>query len=152
MAVKTETKPLEYYLGLEYSLDIIADPDGGYVAIFPDLLGCMTQGETLEETIEMANEARELWLECEYDTDPNDIPLPSYPIDYSGKLNVKIPKLLHQLLIDAAERDNVSLDQYVTMLLTRGESEDRVLLRDAQARQYARERASQKQGASCTRK
>ena len=146
MAVKTETKPLEYYLGLEYSLDIIADPDGGYVAIFPDLLGCMTQGETLEETIEMANEARELWLECEYDTDPNDIPLPSYPIDYSGKLNVKIPKLLHQLLIDAAERDNVSLDQYVTMLLTRGEAEDRVLLQSAQTRQYARERTSQKAG------
>lgn len=139
-----ETKPLDYYLDLEYPINVIADPDGGYVAIFPDLPGCMTQGETLEETIEMANEARELWLECEYDTDPNDIPLPSYPIDYSGKLNVRIPKSLHQLLIDAAERDNVSLDQYVTMLLTRGEAEDRGLLQTAQVRQYARERASQK--------
>ena len=103
----------------------------------------MTQGETLEETIEMANEARELWLECEYDTDPNNIPLPSYPIDYSGKLNIRIPKLLHQLLLDAAERDDVSLDQYVTMLLTRGEAEDRILLQTAQARQYTRERAAQ---------
>ena len=128
---------------MEYPLNIIADPDGGYVAIFPDLPGCMTQGETLEETIEMANEARELWLECEYDTDPNDIPLPSYPIDYSGKLNVRIPKLLHQLLLDAAERDDVSLDQYITMLLTRGEAEDRAMLQVAQARQYARERAAQ---------
>ncbi len=138
-----ETKPLDYYLGLEYPLNIIADPDGGYVAIFPDLPGCMTQGETLEETIEMANDARMGWLECEYDTDPNDIPLPSYPIDYSGKLNVRIPKLLHQLLIDAGERDGVNLDQYVTMLLTRGEAEDRALLQAAQARQYARERAAQ---------
>ena len=138
-----ETKPLDYYLGLEYPLNIIADPDGGYVAIFPDLPGCMTQGETLEETIEMANDARMGWLECEYDTDPNDIPLPSHPIDYSGKLNVRIPKLLHQLLIDAVERDGVNLDQYVTMLLTRGEAEDRALLQAAQARQYARERAAQ---------
>ena len=142
--VTTETKPLDYYLGLEYPIDIIADPDGGYVAVFPDLPGCMTQGETLEEVIHMAKEARELWLDCEYDTDPNDIPMPSYPIDYSGKLNVRIPKLLHQLLIDAAERDEISLDQYVTMLLTRGEAEDRVLLHAAQTRQYALERAAQK--------
>ena len=140
----TETKPLDYYLSLEYPIDIIADPDGGYVAVFPDLPGCMTQGETLEEVIYMAKEARELWIECEYDTDPNDIPMPSYPIDYSGKLNVRIPKLLHQLLIDAAERDEISLDQYVTMLLTRGEAEDRVLLHAAQTCQYALERAAQK--------
>ena len=139
----SETKPLDYYFSLEYPLNIIADPDGGYVAIFPDLPGCMTQGETLEETIGMANDARMGWLECEYDADPNDIPLPSYPIDYSGKLNVRIPKLLHQLLLDAAERDDVSLDQYITMLLTRGEAEDRAMLQVAQARQYARERAAQ---------
>ena len=138
----TATKPLEYYLNLEYPLNIIADPDGGYVVVFPDLPGCLTQGDTLEEVIAMAKEARELWLECEYDTDSNNIPLPSYPIDYSGKLNLRIPKLLHQLLIDAAERDGVALDQYATMLLTRGEAEDRALLQAAQERQYARERAN----------
>ena len=137
----TETKSLEYYLGLEYSIEIIADPDGGYVALFPDLPGCGTQGETLEETIAMAKEARELWLECEYDADPSRIPLPSYPPDYRGKFNVRIPRSLHHLLVDAAERDGVSLNQYVVMLLTRGEAEDRALLREAQARQYARERA-----------
>ena len=136
----SETKPLEYYLGLEYSIDIIADPDGGYAALFPDLPGCGTQGETLEEAIAMAKEVRELWLECEYDTDPNNIPLPSYPPDYSGKFNVRIPRSLHHLLADAAERDGVSLNQYVVTLLARGEAEDRVLLREAQARQYARER------------
>ena len=135
------TKPLEYYINLEYPLNLIADPDGGYVVVFPDLPGCLTQGDTPEEAIAMAKEARELWLECEYDTDPNNIPMPSYPIDYSGKLNLRIPKLLHQLLIDAAERDGVTLDQYATMLLTRGEAEDRTLLQAAQARQYARERA-----------
>ena len=138
----TTTKPLEYYLNLEYPLNIIADPGGGYVVVFPDLPGCLTQGETLEEAIAMAKEACELWLECEYDTDPNNIPLPSYPIDYSGRLNLRIPKLLHQLLIDAAERDGVTLDQYATMLLTRGEAEDRALLQAAQERQYARERAN----------
>ena len=89
----------------------------------------------------MAKEARELWLECEYDVDPGRIPLPSYPPEYSGKFNVRIPKSLHQLLIDAAERDGVSLNQYVVMLLSRGEAEDRALLKASQTRQYARDRA-----------
>ena len=144
----TETKPLDYYLGLEYPLNIIADPDGGYVAIFPDLPGCMTQGETLEEVIYMAKEARELWVECEYDTDPNDIPMPSYPVEYSGRFNVRIPKSLHHLLADAAERDGASLNQYVVMLLARGEAEDRALLQSAQAKSLADERASQQTNAA----
>ena len=144
----TETKPLDYYLSLEYPIDIIADPDGGYVAVFPDLPGCMTQGETLEEVIYMAKEARELWLECEYDTDPNDIPMPSYPVEYSGRFNVRIPKSLHHLLADAAERDGASLNQYVVMLLARGEAEDRALLQSAQAKSLAGERASQQTNAA----
>lgn len=141
----TDRKPLEYYLGLEYPFDVIADPDGGYVIVFPDLQGCMTQVETLDEIPYMVEDVLTGWLECEYDRDPDDIPLPSYPVEYSGKFNVRIPKSLHQLLVDAAERDGVSLNQYVTMLLTRGEAEDRTLLQTAQARQYARERASQEQ-------
>ena len=144
----TESNPLEYYQGLEYSLNIIADPDGGYVAVFPDLPGCMTQGETLEEAIEMAQDARIGWLECEYDTDPNDIPMPSYPVEYSGRFNVRIPKSLHHLLADAAERDGVSLNQYVVMLLARGEAEDRSLLQAAQAKSLAEERAHQQPGAA----
>ncbi len=143
-----ETKPLEYYQGLEYSLNIIADPDGGYVAVFPDLPGCMTQGETLEEAIEMAQDARIGWIECEYDRDPHDIPMPSYPVEYSGRFNVRIPKSLHHLLADAAERDSVSLNQYVVMLLARGESEGRALLQAAQAQSLADERARQKSDAA----
>ena len=96
----------------------------------------------------MAKEACELWLECEYDTDPNDIPMPSYPVEYSGRFNVRIPKSLHHLLADAAERDGVSLNQYVVMLLARGEAEDRSLLQAAQAKSLAEERAHQQPGAA----
>ena len=63
----------------------------------------------------MANEARELWLECEYDTDPNDIP---YAI-LSHRLQRQAQRPNPQahstsFLLDAAERDDVSLDQYIT--------------------------------------
>ena len=137
----SETKPLEYYQNLEYPFNVIADPDGGYVIEHPDLPGCLTQVDSLSEIPYMVKDARDGWLASEYDTDPNNIPLPSYTPDYSGKFNVRIPRSLHHLLVDAAERDGVSLNQYVVTLLARGEAEDRVLLREAQARQYARERA-----------
>ncbi|MCY4651536.1 MAG: toxin-antitoxin system HicB family antitoxin [Dehalococcoidia bacterium] len=38
--------------------------------------------------------------------------------------------LLHQALVESAERDGVSLNQYVVMLLARGEAEDRVTRRN----------------------
>lgn len=45
--------------------------------MIPDLPGCITQGETLEEAIESINEARELWIETVYTSGKKDIPLPS---------------------------------------------------------------------------
>ncbi len=112
-------RPLADYLALEYRLDVIADPGGGYVIDFPDLPGCMTQIEHLDEVAPMAAEIKELWIETEYDHG-HDIPLPTYPEEYSGKFNVRLPRSLHRQLAEAAEADGVSLNQYVVMLLTRG--------------------------------
>ena len=42
-------KPLEYYVGLQYPMRIDADPDGGFVISFPDLVGCVTQADTPDE-------------------------------------------------------------------------------------------------------
>ncbi|MBE9197729.1 MULTISPECIES: type II toxin-antitoxin system HicB family antitoxin [unclassified Nodularia (in: cyanobacteria)] len=37
--------------------------EGGFVAEIPALRGCLTQGETLEETLQKLIIARKLWLE-----------------------------------------------------------------------------------------
>lgn len=113
----TTTKPtLDEILAREYSLNVIADPDGGYVIEFPDLPGCMTQVETLDEVGAMAEEIRTLWLETAFELD-NDIPLPSYPEEYSGRFVLRMPKSLHRTLAQAAERDEVSLNAYACQLL-----------------------------------
>lgn len=112
------------HLAAEYRLNLIADRDGGYVAEFPDLPGCLTQGKTLTEVVMMASEARELWIEDAYERGLN-IPDPSYPEEYSGKFNLRLPKSLHRALAESAERDGVSLNQYVVMLLARGDAEER---------------------------
>jgi antitoxin HicB len=112
-------------LALDYPLNVIADPDGGYVVEFPDLPGCMTQVETLAELSPMAEEVRRLWLETTYEQGL-EIPLPSYPEEYSGTLSLRVPRSLHRALAEAAKREGVSVDQYVLTLLSRADSEARV--------------------------
>jgi len=47
----------------EFDVVILEDETGGYVAFVPNLPGCHTQGETLEELMENVKEAIELYLE-----------------------------------------------------------------------------------------
>lgn len=115
-------KPLSYYLGLEYPFDVVAEPEGGYVILFPDLPGCMTQVESLTDIGPMAEEIRTLWIETAYDHGIA-IPPPSYPEEYSGKFNLRLPRSLHRSLAESAKRDSISLNQYVVMLLSRGDAQ-----------------------------
>jgi len=57
---------------------IFEDADeGGYVVSFPDLPGCYSQGDTLNEAFEMAQSALAQWIE--YLTDKKQpIPKPSH--------------------------------------------------------------------------
>lgn len=122
----TARKSLQEYLALEYPFNVLADPDGGYVIVFPDLPGCMTQVESLGEVGPMAEEIRALWIESEYE-DGEDIPLPSYPEEYSGKFNLRLPRSLHRGLAEAAARDGVSLNSYVAEVLGRGDVQGQVM-------------------------
>lgn len=119
-ASTTQQASLEDLLALEYPFNVLTDPDdGGYVVVFPDLPGCMTQVETLAELPAMAEEARRLWLEVAFE-EGLEIPLPGHAPEYSGRFNVRLPKSLHRQLSQGAERDGVSLNQYVVMLLAQG--------------------------------
>ncbi len=70
-----EHQSLEYYLSLKYPISIYPEEDGGYTVIIPDLPGCMSQEDNLEEAIENINEARELWIETVYCSAKKQIPL-----------------------------------------------------------------------------
>lgn len=57
----------------------IFDPeDIGFSVYIPDIPGCMTQGDTMEEALDMVQEAIGLMLE---DKHPNQYPKPSNPKD-----------------------------------------------------------------------
>lgn len=125
MTVATR-KDLAWYLALHYPFTVSADPDGGFVIVFPDLPGCMTQTETWEEIGALADDARRLWLESAYEQGEFDIPLPSYPEEHSGKLNLRLPKSLHRHLAEGADREGVSLNSYIVTLLCGRELQARI--------------------------
>jgi antitoxin HicB len=108
---------LEEALARDYRFDVIADPDGGFVIRFPDLPGCMTQVERIEDIGVAAEEIRTLWLETAAEMG-QDLPAPTFPDEFSGKFNVRIPRSLHRDLVHLAADEGVSLNQLVVSLLS----------------------------------
>jgi predicted RNase H-like HicB family nuclease len=117
MVTNTKRKPLDFYLKLKYPVTLIPAEEGGYAVEIEDLPGCYSQGETVEEAIEMIEEARKLWMESMYE-DGQEIPLPSNQVEYSGKFNVRVPASLHRKLHKLAVKEGVSLNQYVVYALS----------------------------------
>lgn len=48
---------------LNYRILLRKEPEGGWTVIVPSLPGCITYGDTVEEAIQMAKEAIELYIE-----------------------------------------------------------------------------------------
>lgn len=71
---------------LEYAVRIerLAESDGGgYLAIVPDLPGCMSDGDTPEEALRNVQEAIESWIESAKEWKQN-IPKPTPPLARTG--------------------------------------------------------------------
>ena len=116
--IELKNKSLEYYLNLRYAISFYPDPEGGYTAIIKDLPGCMSVGETLSESMENIEEARELWIETAYECG-DEVPLPLREVEDSGSLSLQIPKSLHRNLADNAETAGVSIEQYILAVLSK---------------------------------
>ena len=117
----TKCKTLTDYLSAAYPFSTVADDDAGFFVSYPDLPGCMTQVERIEDVGAMAAEILKLWLETAYEQGL-EIPEPSAPSAYSGKFVLRLPRSLHRSLAEAAEQEGVSLNHYVTTLLAAGDA------------------------------
>ncbi|MGH6920646.1 MAG: type II toxin-antitoxin system HicB family antitoxin [Geminicoccaceae bacterium] len=93
----------------------------GYLIEFPDLPGCLSDGETIEEAITNGADAVRSWVDTAREFgDP--IPPPSHPSDdaYSGRWNMRVPKSLHRRLAERAKAEGVSLNTLAVTLLAEG--------------------------------
>ena len=108
-------KTLEYYLNLNYSVEVckIAEEDGGgFFASIPVLPGCMSDGETIEETYYNIEEAKVEWLK---DMLARKLPIPEPAQDnqFSGRFVVRVSKSLHRILAEQSKKDGISLNQFI---------------------------------------
>ena len=57
------SKDLDYYMALPYRVEVIPDEEeGGFALHCPELSGCMTCAETLEEGFKMLEDAKRCWF------------------------------------------------------------------------------------------
>ena len=116
-------KTLDYYMNLPYRLEIIPDADeGGYVASYPELRGCLTCGDTIESVAANAEDCKRAWLVAAME-DNLEIPEPSDVSEYSGQFKLRIPKSLHKSLAEHSKAEGISMNQYCLYLLTKYDAE-----------------------------
>lgn len=108
-------KKLKHYLELDYTIRLKENKDGSFFAEIEELLGCMTEGDTKEEALEMLEDAKKAWLEVAIKRKIN-IPEPVSD-EFSGKLNLRLPKFLHRKLSYRAKEEGISLNTLISSTL-----------------------------------
>jgi antitoxin HicB len=114
--IVTTNKNLEYYLALKYPMEIVED-DGRFVAAVPDLPGCFSFGDTLDEAAKNLESTKRLWLKGALES-AQLIPEPTCLADFSGKFVLRIPRSLHCSLDREARKQGISLNQYIAHMLS----------------------------------
>ena len=107
---------------MSYRLEIVRDDaEGGFVASYPDLPGCITCGETEEEAVKNALDAKKVWLEAALE-DGLAIPAPDSLEAYSGQFKLRLPRSLHRSLAEHSQREGISMNQYCVYLLAKNDA------------------------------
>lgn len=111
-------KDLNYYMGLDYKIEIIPDnEEGGYVLCCPELSGCVTCAENIQEGIKMLEDAKKCWFTACLE-DGIEIPEPKNTEEYSGQFKLRMPKSLHRELAERSKKEGISMNQYCVYLLS----------------------------------
>lgn len=92
---------------------------GGYLIEFPDVPGCISDGETPEEAIANGRDALKSMLLTKREFG-DTIPAPGAFTGASGQWRQRIPKSLHARLTARANEEGVSLNTLVTSMIAEG--------------------------------
>ena len=110
-------KMTEKYLKEPYSRVLIPDEESGtYTAVIIEFPGCIAQGDTPQEAYEHLEDAAKDWIAAALDL-KQEIPSPSQSVSHGGKVLLRLPKSLHRQLALIAEREGVSLNQFIVSAL-----------------------------------
>lgn len=128
-----EKRTIAQHLELPYHIDVKSEREGErscWTATVEELPGCGSQGDTPEQAVARLRPAMESWFESAI-AENRQIPMPGPDAvrsraahSYSGRLLVRMPKLLHQQLAHRAEQEQISLNRLVTEVLAEAVEQD----------------------------
>jgi predicted RNase H-like HicB family nuclease len=112
------TLDLDSYIQQPYHIELVKDdaPGGGWTAQVDELPGCTAHGETADEAARAIEPAMRDWI-ADAIANRRDVPRPRSAASHSGRLLVRMPQSLHAELARAADREEVSLNQFITSSL-----------------------------------
>ena len=90
-----------------------SDEGGGYLVEYPDIPGCMSDGETVKEAISNGREALRDCLEV-FKESGRKLPKPSIE---AAQWRQRLPRTLYSKLTRQAETEGVSINSLVTAII-----------------------------------
>lgn len=122
--MRKKAASIQGYLRKPYSRILIVNEDGTYTAEILEFHGCFAEGNTPDEAIHNLDAAAQDWIKAAIEAG-QEIPEPAFNAGYSGHLALRLPRSLHRQAARLAERDGVSLNQFlITTVAARVGAED----------------------------
>jgi antitoxin HicB len=105
--------------GVPYPVTLVREDgkEGEWVATIEALPGCRARGASPDEALEQISAAAAAWIEAA-EREGKDVPETKPPQSHSGRLLLRMPQTLHAELARVAERERVSLNQFINDTLS----------------------------------
>jgi predicted RNase H-like HicB family nuclease len=88
-----------------------------YFVKYPDLPGCMMHGKTIEEAARLTEQVKNEWLKAAYEKGWK-IPEPVKHRETTGRVTLRLPRYLHERIIEVAQEQGVSQNQLLVTYIT----------------------------------
>lgn len=109
---------VELYMKKKYRFEIVEDEaEGGFIISYPDLVGCISFGDTIDEAVKNGEDAKKEWFYATLESGAS-IPEPFSADEYSGQFRLRVPKSLHKHLAERSKQEGISMNQYCIYLLS----------------------------------
>ncbi len=110
MKAKTKLNPDAY----KFTVRPLSKAEGGgYLVEYPDIPGCMSDGETIEEAIANGREALRDCIDV-FRESGRKVPKPEVA---AAQWRQRLPRTLYSKLTEQAEREGVSINSFVTAII-----------------------------------
>lgn len=106
------------YLKLPYMRALLRDEETAtFTARVLEFPGCIAQGATVAEAYEQLEKVAESWIDVALEMG-QEIPEPAQNVSCSGRIALRLPKTLHQQVVQQAEMEGVSINQYLVYAIS----------------------------------